>query len=267
MWSFKSSSIATITIFQQLAFLFDFIFCVSLIIPLFIMSGIPFLNVIQTRMMYNEGFSKVMSASSQYAFSVAAFTGILGGTGVGWLFSILSTLESSPSFVSFVTTYEGVLDGDVGDGKTSYIFYGATVVGTIASGFLTFFAGRRLSIVVGGLLTNLGMVAVCAKDDFRKMLLVPGLGVLGCAIGILLPSLTIYIFEISTRDIRGKAVLLLGIGFVLGSLLSAFFSSVNQIGWIWQVFIASIIISITTPGKLIVTYLMLSLPPDSSLLY
>ncbi|KAG3135604.1 hypothetical protein PI126_g18180 [Phytophthora idaei] len=68
--SFPHSSIAGIPVFQQLQFLFDFIFCAGMVIPLVVMSCIPFLNVIQTRMMYNEGFSKVMSDSSQCAFSL-----------------------------------------------------------------------------------------------------------------------------------------------------------------------------------------------------
>ncbi|GAB9474190.1 hypothetical protein Gpo141_00011329 [Globisporangium polare] len=248
MWSFQSSSIASIVMFQQLQFLFDFCFCTAMIIPLFIMSCVPFLNVIQTRMMYNEGFSKVMSASSQYAFSLATLMGILGGTGCGWLFSLLSTLEQSASFSSYVASYEGVLSGDLGDGKVTYLMYGACTLGTIMSGFLTYFIGRRLAIVTGGLFSTLGMVAVCADADLRKTLLLPGIGLLGCSVGILLPSLAVYIFEISTKEMRGKSVLLLGVGFVLGTLLNGYFSTVNELGWVWQAFGASVIIAIITPA-------------------
>ncbi|DAZ99146.1 TPA: hypothetical protein N0F65_010230 [Lagenidium giganteum] len=248
MWSFASSSIANIFVFQQLAFLFDFVFGLALVIPLIVMSCIPFLNIIQTRMMYNEGFSKVMSASSQYAFSLAAVMGILGGIGCGWLFSLMSTLEQSASFASYTVTYTGVLTGQIGDGKTSFLFYGASTVGTVIAGFLNYFIGRRLTIVCGGLFTTLGMVCVCAKDELRKTLLFPGVGLLGCAIGILIPSLAIYIFEISPKDMRGKAMLLLGLGFVCGCLLNAICATVKQLGWVWQAFIASTIIGIITPA-------------------
>ncbi|GLE11127.1 hypothetical protein PINS_up023435 [Pythium insidiosum] len=248
MWSFANSSIAGNIVFQQLAFLFDFVFSLCLIIPLFVMSCIPFLNVIQTRMMYNEGFSKVMSASSQYALSLATLMGIIGGTGCGWLFSLLTTLEHSASYASYVVTYEGVLSGDVGDGKTTFVVYGAATVGAIVSGFLNYFIGRRLSIVVGGLFTMMGMIGVCARDELRKTLLLPGIGLLSMSVGILLPSLAVYIYEISTREMRGKTILLLGTGFVGGTLLHGIFTYVNQIGWVWQAFAASIIIAMITPA-------------------
>ncbi|CAH0478836.1 unnamed protein product [Peronospora belbahrii] len=247
MWSFPHSSIAGIPVFQQLQFLFDFIFCTGMIIPLVVMSFIPFLNIIQTRMMYNEGFSKVMSASSQYAFSLAAFMGVLGGIGVGWLFNLLSTLEQSASFASYVVTYDDVFDGNVGDGTTTYLLYVSCVVGTIIAGFLNIFLGRRLAIVAGGLFSTLGMVAVSANDDLRATLLMPGIGLLGAACGILLPSLAIYIYEISTKEMRGKAMLLLGLGFVSGSMLSGIFATVNQLGWIWQTFAACVVIALVTP--------------------
>ncbi|TYZ58047.1 hypothetical protein PybrP1_010768 [[Pythium] brassicae (nom. inval.)] len=248
MWSFPNSSIAGNVVFQQLQFLFDFVFCTALLIPLFVMSCIPFLNVIQTRMMYNEGFSKVMSGSSQYAFSLATFMGILGGAGCGWLFTLLSTLEQSASFSSYVASYEGLISGDLGDGTLTYLMYGACVLGTVMSAFLTYFLGRRLAIVTGGLFTTLGMVAVCADDELRKTLLMPGIGLLGCSVGILLPSLAVYIYEISTKEMRGKAMLLLGVGYVSGTLLNGYFVSVNELGWVWQAFGASVMIAIITPA-------------------
>ncbi|KAG7396288.1 1,3-beta-glucan synthase component [Phytophthora boehmeriae] len=91
------------------------------------------------------------------------------------------------------------------------------------------------------------MVAVSANDDLRSTLLMPGIGLLGASVGILLPSLAIYIFEISTKEMRGKAILLLGIGFIAGSLLGGVFATVKQLGWIWQTFAACIIIALVTP--------------------
>ncbi|TMW59030.1 hypothetical protein Poli38472_007175 [Pythium oligandrum] len=248
MISFPDFSIGSVVVFEQLAFLFDFVFCMGLILPLFIMSCIPFLNVIQTRMMYNEGFSKVMSASSQYALSLATFMGLLGGAGCGWLFSLMSTLEASASFASYVVNYENVLSGNLVNGTTTYIFHGASAFGSIAAGALGYFLGRRLAIVVGGMVTMLGMVCVCANDDLRSTLLLPGVGLMGLAVGILLPSLAVYIYEISTRDMRGKTILMLGTGFIGGTLLNALFSStIKQLGWVWQAFAASMIIAVITP--------------------
>ncbi|RLN57534.1 hypothetical protein BBJ28_00001653 [Nothophytophthora sp. Chile5] len=147
----------------------------------------------------------------------------------------------------YVVTYDGVLSGNVGDGTTTFLLYGACVLGTIIAGFLNYFLGRRLAIVAGGLFSTLGMVAVSANDDLRSMLFMPGIGLLGASIGILLPSLAIYIFEISTKDMRGKAILLLGFGFIAGSLLGGIFATVKQLGWIWQTFGACIIIALVTP--------------------
>ncbi|KAJ0396106.1 hypothetical protein ATCC90586_005507 [Pythium insidiosum] len=179
MWSFQNSSVTNVAMFRELAFFFDFIFCTAMIVPLFIMSGIPFLNVIQTRMMYNKGFSEVVSASSQYAFSLAAFMGMLGGIGCGWIFYVFSTLETSPDFIGFVASYN-LLKGKAGDGT------------------------------------------VTAVQDMGEGFLFPGVGLLGCAVGILLPTIAMYIYEVSTTDMRGKALLLLGLGFTIGTLAAVY---------------------------------------------
>lgn len=248
MYSFASSSIATVGMFQQLAFFFDFVFSVAMIIPLFVMSAIPFLNIVQTRMMYNKGFSEVVSASAQYAFSLAAFMGVLGGIGCGWLFHLFTSLESTAGFLSYVTTYN-LLDGNVGDGLVSYAFYFACMFGTFVAGILNFFIGRRLSIVLGGLLTVFGMLGVSSVQSGGEGFLLPGICLLGSSVGLLLPTLAVYIYEISTRDMRGKALLLLGCGTILGILLAAWFSSSSyEVGWVWQVFMATIVLSIMTPA-------------------
>ncbi|KAG6952860.1 hypothetical protein JG688_00013084 [Phytophthora aleatoria] len=98
-----------------------------MVIPLVVMSCIPFLNVIQTRMMYN-----------------------------GWLFKLLSTQEQSASFASCMITYDGVLRGNVGDGTPTYMLYGACMVGAMIAGFINFFLGR-------GLFSTLGVVAQCQR--------------------------------------------------------------------------------------------------------
>ncbi|KAF1784873.1 hypothetical protein GQ600_9852 [Phytophthora cactorum] len=118
-----------------------------MVIPLVVMSCIPFLNVIQTRMMYNEGFSKVIALSRLE---------ILAGIGIGWLFKLLSTQEQSASFASCMVTYDGVLRGNVGDDTPTYMLYGACMVGAMIAGFINFFLGR-------GLFSTLGVVAQCQR--------------------------------------------------------------------------------------------------------
>lgn len=47
-----------------------------------------------------------MSASSQYAFSLVAYTGVLGGIGLGWLTYFLATFSLLTSATtSFITAY------------------------------------------------------------------------------------------------------------------------------------------------------------------
>ncbi|CCI46822.1 unnamed protein product [Albugo candida] len=247
MYSFQSTSIANTTIFQELAFFFDFMICFIMIVPLFIMSGIPFLNIVQTRMMYNKGFSQIVSASSQYAFSLAAFLGVVGGSGCGWILYVMSVLESSPGFISYATNYD-LLDNKAGDGTTTYYFYFAAVMAAVLGGFFNFFFGRRLTVVCGGMLSALAMVLISAVTTQGESLLFPGTALLGASIGILLPSIAIYIYEISTRELRAKSMLLLGTGFIIGTMLGSIFMSPEQeIGWIWQLFIANILLSVVTP--------------------
>jgi len=86
-------------------------------------------------------------------------------------------------------------------------------------------------------------------DDLHKTLLLPGIASLACSVGILVPSLAIYIYEVSTKDMRGKTLLLLGTGFIGGMFLHAkFSSSSDQLGWVWQAFSASVIIAMVTPA-------------------
>ena len=60
-----------------------------------------------------------------------------------------------------------------------------------------------------------------------------------------------YIDEISTRDKRGKALLLLSCGFLPGILFASWFSSSSdEVGWVWQVFIATIILRLLSTYSL-----------------
>lgn len=247
--SFTCFSVSNIFVFQQLAFFFDFGFGLCLLVPLLILSAIPFMNVIQTRMMYNEGFSKVMSASSQYAFSVSAFLGILGGVSCGWTFYMLTSLDSSPGFINYVEYYS--LDISAGSGVTTYLVYFGGAAGSIVAGLLLYFVGRRLSIVFGGICSAVSLVVLSALPSFvsaGKGLLYPGIILMGVSIGVMLPSLCTYIYEISTHDMRGKALLLLGVGFNIGMIIAASYDEDSSLGWVWQIFICTILFALITPS-------------------
>ncbi|KAI9919437.1 hypothetical protein PsorP6_017665 [Peronosclerospora sorghi] len=248
MYSFAHASIATVGAFQHLAFLFDFVFSVVMLVPLVLLSALPFLNIVQTRMMYNKGFSDVVSASSQYAFSLAAVMGGVGGVGCGWLFHLFTTLESTAGFLSYVTTFD-LLRGQVGTGVVTYAFYLAAVGGCIGAGGVSYCIGRRLTIVAGGLAAVVGMLCVSCVPSSGGGFLFPGICALGVSVGTLVPTLAVYIYEISTRDMRGKALLLLGSGFIGGMGVAAYCSSsAKDVGWGWQVFVATVLVSVLTPA-------------------
>ncbi|KAI9917701.1 hypothetical protein PsorP6_012886 [Peronosclerospora sorghi] len=158
MYSFAHSSIATVGAFLHLAFRFDFLFSVVMLVPpvpLLLLSALLFLNIVRMHMMYSKGFSDVVSASSQYAFSLAAVLGGVGGVGCGWLFHLFTTFESTAGFLSYVTTFD-LLRGKVGTGVVTYAFYLAAVCGSMCAGGVTYCIVRRLTIVVGGLTSVVG---------------------------------------------------------------------------------------------------------------
>ncbi|OQS06150.1 glycosyltransferase [Thraustotheca clavata] len=249
VFNFQAGGVASIVVFQQLAFLFDFIFGACLLIPLFIMSCIPFMNAIQTRMMYNEGFSKVLSASSQHAFSLAAAIGGATGFSSGWLLYLLTTLDMSPGYISYASTYKIAISP--GQGQTTYMVIGAAVGGSLLAGFFGFFAGRRMTLVLAGLLSGCGCLALSiipsvSAGSTAKLMLLLGLILMGISLGLLLPTVTCYIYEISTADMRGKTMLPLAFTFVLGTAFASWYSA-GEIGWVWQAFWCAVILAIMTP--------------------
>ncbi|KAI9895297.1 hypothetical protein PsorP6_019110 [Peronosclerospora sorghi] len=124
------------------------------------LSALPFLNIVQTHMMYNKGFSDMVSASSHYGFSLAAVLGGVGGVGCGWLFHLLTTLESTAGFLSYVTTFD-LLRGLVGTGVVTYAFYLAAVCGSMCAGGVAYCIGRHFTIVAVGLASVVGMLCGC----------------------------------------------------------------------------------------------------------
>lgn len=237
--------VTRIQAYQKLAFLFDFVFGCTLLLPLCILSAIPFMNVIQTRMMYNEGFSKVMSASSQYAFSLCAFTGVFGGVSVGWMTYSLTSLGISANFINFITRYQV----DTNGGSTTYVVLIAAIVGVLLNIGISNFLGRKMSIVLGGALNLLGVVAVCGVVDVSIKLYYPGISLLGASIGVLTPALPMYCYEIATKSFRSASVLLVCVGYLFGIFLASYFlSSSGNLGWLWQIFWSGILIAIVTPA-------------------
>ncbi|KDO25777.1 hypothetical protein SPRG_09073 [Saprolegnia parasitica CBS 223.65] len=249
VFAFPTMSIVNVGVFVQLAFFWDFVFGAIMLVPLVVLSVIPFMNIIQTRMMYNEGFSQVLSDSSQYAFSIAGVVGFVGAGACGWLYYVLTTLASSAGFLSYTSAFRIVLEN--GNNVTAYFVIGGAAVGAGAAGLLGWSLGRRLTVVAGGFVSFVAMAMLTAVASFSGSathLLLGGLALFGVAIGLMLPTIACYCYEISTKEMRARIMLLLSVGFVLGNLAASYFSYGTSIGWLWQAFWCFLVFACLTPA-------------------
>lgn len=239
-----TSSTGCFNVTQSLSFFFDFVFGSIVLLPMLAFSAVPFISVIQTRMMYNEGFSKVMSVSSQYAFSLCAGFGVFSGVVCGWGTFVLTTLDFSAEFIDFLRAYEISL----GSGTSSYIVYGSATIGVFSALLMIPIIGHRLSIVVGGCCNLLGLLLLSSIQRRVASLIYPSLGFLGASIGIILPTILLYCHEISTKDFRHLSVALVGLGYIIGMLLGSYLTSGStDVGRIWQLFWCGMIMMFVTP--------------------
>ncbi|RHZ24364.1 hypothetical protein DYB37_002233 [Aphanomyces astaci] len=217
---------------QQLGYLFDSLLGALLLIPLVVLSAIPFMATIQTRMMYNEGFSKALSTGGEYAATISMFTGIFGGFTHGWLtcaaFSLGYINEHSFNMVN--QSFKYFLEADLPKGsslsaeflKANLSMFGgiASVVGVALACMLCFALGRRLSIIVSGVVA-LGGVAVLAASSTSGMLVVVGLCVASGGVAMLGICVCLYNYEICTQDWKCKSIVM----FVFGSAIGYFVES------------------------------------------
>ncbi|RHY35179.1 hypothetical protein DYB32_000318 [Aphanomyces invadans] len=244
VWVYPTWSISNIGLFQQLAFFFDFVFGVAMLIPLMLLSVIPFMNIIQTRMMYNEGFSQVMSDSSQYAFSIAGMVGLVGAGACGWLHYVLTTLDLSASFLAYTTFYNITINPV---GYTAYYATYGTIGGSLVSAACGYYFGRRATILCGGLVSFVSMTLLSGTPTFGGNVFIPALVLFSAAIGILLPAFCIYCYEISTKDMRPKIMLVLALGYILGSMAASYYTHSNSLVWMWQCFWCFMVLAFLTP--------------------
>ncbi|KAF0700275.1 Aste57867_9183 [Aphanomyces stellatus] len=252
--NFKSVPVHNFPVVIQLAFFFDFLFGVLLLIPLLILSCIPFMNAIQTRMMFNENFSKAVSASSQHAFSLAAALGALVGVAAGWMYYMLLAVDLSPGYNIYLSTYHvGTIKA--GNGLTSYITLAGGVVGSIITSFLGYGLGHRMTILMAGMMSVFGCLVLSAIPSIAPkgsnqmqspIVLLCGIGLLAVSLGMMLPSVCCYIYEISTYDMRNKTLLPFALAFTIGTAISSYYSG-GAVGWVWQSFWCALLMALVTP--------------------
>nr|CCA19807.1 unnamed protein product [Albugo laibachii Nc14] len=216
---------------QDLAFFFDMVLGAFLVVPLFLLSAIPFMRTIQTRMMYNGGFSRALSSGSEFAASISVVVGLLAGTSHGWFTALVFSLGFvndpadgfiNQSFVYFVNT---ILHGDF-DYKMLKVYAAlASALGAVLCMLLGHFVGRRATLSGAIIIIIIGAAILFIDSSF-----VITLGVCVVAFGCAMLSLVsvLYNFEICMHGWKGKGVLLFLLGSSFGYLVeSAILERIN----------------------------------------
>ncbi|TMW66733.1 hypothetical protein Poli38472_014045 [Pythium oligandrum] len=208
----------------ELAFLFDMVVGLFLTIPLLILSALPFMRTIQTRMMYNVSFSRALSTGSEFALSLSMFVGILGGWAYGWLFCLVFSLgyvnSASDNFIneSFIYFVNESLGKEFEKEMMKVFAAFGGAVGAIVGTAIAHMLGRRLSIMASCLVTFAGVALVFVSSS---SLILIGCCVVCAGIAMLSIGCLLYNYEISMNGWRGKGVALFLFGATLGYLVEA----------------------------------------------
>ncbi|RMX65573.1 hypothetical protein DD238_006267 [Peronospora effusa] len=216
--------VAKWSLVRELAFFFDVVVGLFLAFPLIVLSAFPFMKTIQTRMMYNGGFSRALSSGSEFAASLSVVVGGLGGFAYGWLTCLIFSLgyvnSSSDNFVnqSFVYYNNEVLGRALDLASIKVYAAGAGAAGVILSGALAHIIGRRWTIEVSCAVTFAGCALVWLESS--SMVLI---GICLASVGIAMLSLVcpLYNFEICMQGWKGKGVLMFLTSAALGYMIEA----------------------------------------------
>lgn len=209
---------------RELAFFFDVVVGLFLALPLLVLSAFPFMKTLQTRMMYNGGFSRALSSGSEFAASLSVLVGGLGGFTYGWLTCLIFTLgyvnSSSDNFVnqSFIFYNNERLDGALDLTMIKVYAAGAAVVGVVLSGGLAHAIGRRWTIEASCLMTFVGCALVWLESS--SMVLI-GICIASAGIAMLSLVCPLYNFEICMQGWKGKGVLMFLTTAALGYMIEA----------------------------------------------
>ncbi|CAE1329867.1 SLC2A12 [Acanthosepion pharaonis] len=179
----------------------------------------------------NNGNLKVLCCEKVFLL-MAACTAAIGGIMFGYDVGVISgaLLQLRQEF-HLSCNQQAIL--------VSFLLLGATI-GAIISGFLVDLLGRKLTILVNGIIFTLGSITLALAKSFY--ILVCGRLLLGCAVSISAVAECIYISEIAPAKRRGLLVSFNELGITLGLLISYLvnflFIDVNH-GWRYMFGIAA----------------------------
>ncbi|CEG36750.1 callose synthase 5 [Plasmopara halstedii] len=214
-----------------LGFLMDMIVGLFLVIPLFLLSLLPFMRILQTRAMYNGGFSRALSSGSEVAASLVILLGVWGGFIHGFTTSFLFTLGyindrsdnfMNRSFYYFVTTKlpnNGVdMLRYMDDGYLQMLCAGISIVALFLSLLIGRILGRRVNMVLGSSLIFIS-VGLNFITSTSVILVACGMAAMGAA--IMAMNYLLWSYEICTKGWRGKSVTIFLMGSMIGWLVHA----------------------------------------------
>lgn len=216
--------VARLGLTVELAFFFDMVVGLFLIVPLLLLSAFPFMRTIQTRMMYNGGFSRALSTGNEFAASLSVVVGGLAGWSYGWMTCLIFSLgyvnAASDSFInkSFVYFVNTRLNSDFELESLKGFAALAAAVGAVIATLLAHMAGRRLAIMASCLVAFGGVGLVFVESS--SMILI-GCCVASAGIAMLSVASVLYNFEINMVGWKGKGVLMFLFGSSLGFFVEA----------------------------------------------
>ncbi|GLE07230.1 hypothetical protein PINS_up017253 [Pythium insidiosum] len=162
-------SIATWGPFVMLGFIYDMLVGAFLVVPLMVLSFLPFMRILQTRMLYNGGFSRALSSGSEVAASICILVGISGGYIFGFMSSFIVSLGyvNEPKYNFINKSFEKFInDGASTNQLKQWVQHGQlkalcsmiAVCAVIANIFLSKWLSRRTSMASGCGLIFFGLV-------------------------------------------------------------------------------------------------------------
>ncbi|DBA03090.1 TPA: hypothetical protein N0F65_003337 [Lagenidium giganteum] len=225
-------SIAKTPPIVSLGFLFDMMLGVALIVPLLILSFFPFMTILQTRLMYNGGFSRSITPRNEVPASLCILVGLLGGYVYGFMNCFvlgLSFVNDSKdffinrSFWRYVTHSMSNFDKDTIDsllqnGYLKVICAASAVVAVFLSMLLSSCLSRRSNMALGTI-----MMGVSLGLNFvpSGVIIVVSCGLAYAGGAFLVMNYMLYSFEICTPGWRGKGICMFLLGSAVGFLVNA----------------------------------------------
>ncbi|KAL4118542.1 hypothetical protein PRIC2_010867 [Phytophthora ramorum] len=216
---------------MALGFLMDMIVGLFLVIPLFLLSLLPFMRILQTRAMYNGGFSRALSSGSEVAASLVILLGLLGGFIHGFMTSFLFTLGyingpddnfMNRSFYYFVTTKLSNNGSEMlnlmENGYLKMICATMSIVAVLLSLLIGRVLGRRINMAIGG---SLIFISIGLNFIPSTSIIVVSCGLAAMGVAILAMNYLLWSYEICTKGWRGKSVTI----FLMGSMVGWFVHS------------------------------------------